>query len=232
MSKGSKFDLLYFPVPGRALTSQLLLSLAGADWKNSVPEWPKEKENMPYGRLPVLIETEQDGSKFVLSESRAIEEYIAARFGLLPAGIKNLAVSSQYVNQIFDIIEAFANIAGFKYETSLVFGAEIDGLTKTPEECKDRDQFYIAQHIVNLSKILTDLSKYFLQKHDQILAKSQSGYYFGDSITYADLTLYSVYYSLKSENLSAEFDSPNYPHINKLIQLVASNSAVATVINK
>ncbi|OMJ22703.1 Glutathione S-transferase 4 [Smittium culicis] len=232
MVKGSKFDLLYFPIPGRALTSQLLLSVAGADWKNSVPEWPKDKEAMPYGRLPVLIETEEDGSKFVLSESRAIEEYIAATFGLLPQGIKNLAVSSQYVNQIFDVIEAFASIAGFKYETSLVLGADIDGLTKTPDECKDRDQFYIAQNIVNLRKVLTDTAKYFLQKHEQILAKSQSGYYFGDSITYADLSFYSLYISLKTENLAAEFDSPNYPHINKLIQLVSSDSAVAAVINK
>ncbi|OMJ18620.1 Glutathione S-transferase 4 [Smittium culicis] len=232
MSQGSKFDLLYFPIPGRALTSQLLLSAAGADWKNSVPEWPKDKEAMPYGRLPVLIETEEDGSKFVLSESRAIEEYIAATFGLLPQGIKNLAVSNQYVNQIFDIVEAYANVAGFKYETSLVLGADIDGLTKTPDECKDRDQFYIAQNIVKLSKFLADSSKYFLQKHEQILAKSKSGYYFGDSITYADLTLYSIYFSLKSENLAAEFDSPNYPHVNKLIQLVASNPAVAAVINK
>ncbi|OMJ13515.1 putative glutathione S-transferase 6, partial [Smittium culicis] len=111
MTKGSKFDLLYFPIPARALTSQLMLSLAGADWKNSAPEWPKEKNNMPYGRLPVLIETEKDGSEFVLAESRAIEEYLATRFGFLPTGIKNLAVSSQYVNQMFDVIEADANFA-------------------------------------------------------------------------------------------------------------------------
>ncbi|OMJ20541.1 putative glutathione S-transferase 6 [Smittium culicis] len=232
MSQGSKFDLLYFPFPGRALTSRLLLSVAGADWKNSVPEWPKDKENMPYGRLPVLIETEQDGTEFVLSESRAIEEYLAARFNLLPQGIKNLAVSSQYVNQIFDVIEAYASIAGFKIKTSHALGADIDGLTKTPEECKDRDQFYIAQNIVNLTKSLRDTVKYFLQKHELILAKSQSGYYFGDSITYADLSLYTVYISLKNENLTDEFDSPNYPHVTKLIELVAANSAVAAVINK
>ncbi|OMJ10398.1 Glutathione S-transferase 4 [Smittium culicis] len=231
MNKGSKFDLLYFPFPGRALTSRLLLSVAGADWKNSVPEWPKDKESMPYGRLPVLIETEQDGSEFVLSESRAIEEYLAATFGLLPQGVKNLAVSSQYVNQIFDVIEAYANIAGFKITTSMALGADIDGLTKTPEECNDRDQFYIAQNIVNLKKALSDTIKYFLQKHEQILAKSKSGYYFGESATYADLSLYSVYFSLKSENLAAEFDTPNYPHVTKLIQLVAANPAVAAVIN-
>ncbi|OMJ11578.1 Glutathione S-transferase 4 [Smittium culicis] len=232
MTQDSKFDLLYFPIKGRALTSQLLLSLAGADWKNSVPEWPKDKEKMPYGRLPVLIETEEDGSKFVLSESRAIEEYLAARFDLLPQGIKNLAVSSQYVNQIFDIVDAFVNIVSFKNKTSMVHGVDVDGLTKFPSECKDREQFFIAQHIVNMIKILNDSVKYFLQKHDQILANSQSGYYFGDSITYADLTLYSIYFGLKCENLAAEFDSPNYPHINKLIQLVASNSTVAAVINK
>ncbi|OMJ24360.1 Glutathione S-transferase class-mu 28 kDa isozyme [Smittium culicis] len=231
MAQGSKFDLFYFSNRGRALTSQLLLSLAGADWKVSVPEWPKVKESMPYGRLPVLIETEQDGSEFVLSESRAIEEYLASTFGFLPASIKTLAVSSQYVNQIFDVIEVFASIAGFKHEISLDLGADIDGLTKNPDECKDRDQFYISQHIVNLSKILADSAKYLLQKHEQILAKSESGYYFGDSITYADLTLYSLYFSLKSYNLADEFDSPKYPHVTKLIQLVASNSAVVAVIN-
>ncbi|OMJ14743.1 Glutathione S-transferase 4 [Smittium culicis] len=232
MTTGSKFELLYFPIKGRALTSQLLLSLADADWKNSVPEWPKDKETMPYGRLPVLIETEQDGSEFVLTESRAIEEYLAARFGFLPAGIKNLAVSCQYINQIFDIVEAFVNIVSFKNKTSLTLGADIDGLTKTPDECKDRDQFYISQHIVSMNKVLSDSVKYFLQKHDQILAKSKSGYYFGDSITYVDLTLYSIYFGLKCQNLAAEFDSQNYPHINKLIQLVSSNPTIATVINK
>ncbi|OMJ18644.1 hypothetical protein AYI69_g6927 [Smittium culicis] len=165
----------------------------------------------------MIEDTEQDGSKFFLSEIRAIEEYLVVTFGLLSQGVKNLAVSSQYVNQIFDVFEAYADISGFKITTSQTLGADIDGLTKTPDECKDRDQFYIAQHILNMNKVLNDYIKYFLQKQDQILAKSQSSYYFGDSVTYADLALYTIYFSIKSENFAFEFDSPSYPHINKLI---------------
>ncbi|OMH83982.1 Glutathione S-transferase 3 [Zancudomyces culisetae] len=104
----SSFELLYFPINnGRATITKLMLNVGGAKWKLTTPDWPSAKQTMPYGRLPVLIETCTDGSKFTLCESKAIERYVAHKFGFLPSDAKEAATAEQYVDNIADSIEAY-----------------------------------------------------------------------------------------------------------------------------
>ncbi|OMH78819.1 putative glutathione S-transferase 6 [Zancudomyces culisetae] len=104
----SSFELLYFPINnGRGTITRLMLNVGGANWKQTTPDWPATKENMPYGRLPVLIETCTDGSKFTLCESKVIERYVAHKFGFLPSDAKEAATAEQYVDNISDSLEAF-----------------------------------------------------------------------------------------------------------------------------
>ncbi|OMJ10138.1 putative glutathione S-transferase 7, partial [Smittium culicis] len=81
----SSFEILYFPITGRVQTARTILSLANANWKNVVPDWPAIKESLPFGRLPLLTETAPDGSKYELVESTAIDRYLARKFGYLPS---------------------------------------------------------------------------------------------------------------------------------------------------
>ncbi|OMJ12900.1 hypothetical protein AYI70_g1274 [Smittium culicis] len=185
---------------------------------------------MPYGRLPVLIE-KSDGSEFVLSESRAIEEYLAGKFGYLPTGSKDHAVCTQYVCQIYEIIEAVCELANYIIITSFTLGPQIDGLTKSPDQCADRNQFYIAQRIADMRNSAISISDHFLAKHEQILSKSKSGFYFGDYITYPDILLFAALEFLKSRNVSSSFDRTKYPNVMNLIDKVGSDKAVADIIS-
>ncbi|OMH83983.1 putative glutathione S-transferase 6 [Zancudomyces culisetae] len=104
----STYELLYFPMNlGRANITRIMLNSAGATLKSACPAWPAEKENMPYGRLPVLVETKADGSKFTLCESQAIERYIARKYGFLPADLEQSAIAESYVDNIVDSIDLF-----------------------------------------------------------------------------------------------------------------------------
>ncbi|OMJ11942.1 Glutathione S-transferase 4 [Smittium culicis] len=227
----SNYELFYLPFHGRSLTSKILLELSGVNWKLTHPEWPKEKPNMPYGRLPVLVETDIDGTKFTLTESRAIEEYLADKFGFYPKDKKQQATCLQYVNQIFDVMESYVDIVIYTKRTALVVGAEAEGLTKKPEECEDREQFFIAKHLENINKTLTSTIAYFLEKHEHILSNSKSGYYIGDSITYADIALFSVFTCLKLRGLETQFSSIKFPHVMKLIEILGENKSITRVVN-
>ncbi|OMJ29239.1 Glutathione S-transferase class-mu 28 kDa isozyme [Smittium culicis] len=227
----SKYELFYLPFHGRSLTSKILLELGGVDWKLTHPEWPKEKLNMPYGRLPVLVETDIDGTKFTLAESRAIEEYLADKLGFYPKDKRQQAICLQYVNQIFDVMESYVNLIVYRKRTARDAGEEAEGLTKKPEECEDRDQFFIAKNLEIINESLTSTIAYFLEKHDHILSSSKSGYYFGDSVTYADIALFSVFTCLEFRGLDTQFSSTKFPHVMKLIEILRVNKSIARVVN-
>ncbi|WP_437832940.1 glutathione S-transferase family protein [Sorangium sp. So ce1153] len=78
--------LIYFPVRGRMEPARLMLELVGARYElETIPfelwSGPEGKERMlrctPFGQLPVL----QDG-EFVLSQSQAINRYVARKLNL------------------------------------------------------------------------------------------------------------------------------------------------------
>ncbi|OMJ16264.1 putative glutathione S-transferase 6 [Smittium culicis] len=228
----SKFELIYFPIHARGLSTRIMLQLGKADWVNTYPDWPMEKLNTPYGRLPVLVETKEDGSKFTLVESRAIEVYLANKFGLLPKDDSEKAKCLEYVSQTFDLIEGYCNVILFKVRTRNEFGSDHEGFHKKPEECTTKFDFYVAQNLVHLHKVLSNSTEFFLEKHEQILSKSKSVYYLGDSITYADISLYQAYADLKTIDHIHQFDSAKYPNVMKLIETLESNKDVVADVEK
>ncbi|KAJ2749697.1 hypothetical protein H4S06_004558 [Coemansia sp. BCRC 34490] len=107
----------YFKVPGYGETSRLLLLASGCKWVEENPEWPQEKPNQPFGRLPVLVEKSEDGSPdFVLSESGTIERYLARRLGFLPSDPKKAALQEQLRDQIADVVGSYLPVAFSNYE--------------------------------------------------------------------------------------------------------------------
>ena len=70
------YQLYYFPIPGRAEASRVVLSLANLSWKDNeinFEEYGRMKHNgeLPWGMVPML--RTPDG---VLAESAAILRYI------------------------------------------------------------------------------------------------------------------------------------------------------------
>ncbi|OMJ20109.1 putative glutathione S-transferase 6 [Smittium culicis] len=195
----SSFELVYFPITARAQTTRTMLSLADANWKNRVPQWPQEKESMPFGRLPQLNESRPDGSKFSLVESAAIERYLAREYGFLPSDIQTAAKLEAYVLQISDSYDAFIHHA-VKTRTAESHDAMVE-------------QF-----------------KFLFSRHEPILASNPSGHYHGDSISYPDIVLYTLYNQAKDANSADLFNNNECPNIMKLVTRMDANSKIAAAI--
>ncbi|KAJ2395587.1 hypothetical protein GGI05_001515, partial [Coemansia sp. RSA 2603] len=160
----SSFILRYFDFIGLGEASRILLTVAQVNWTEENPEWPKEKENQPFGRLPVLIEKSANGdADFVLTESPAIERYIGRLSGLLPADPKQAARQEQLREQQIDITTCF-------------FGQLVKD-----EEMKER-----------ATKKFNDLLFRMFKMHSEILrANGNNGHYFGNELTFIDITSYA-----------------------------------------
>ncbi|KAJ1801348.1 hypothetical protein LPJ59_000348 [Coemansia sp. RSA 2399] len=109
----SSYTLRYFDIPGLAEAPRLMLLASNSNWTEEHPEWPQEKPNQPFGRLPVLIEKCADGGPdFILCESGAIERYLARSLGFFPSDPKKAALQEQLRDQISDV-----RIAGTQFVT-------------------------------------------------------------------------------------------------------------------
>ena len=76
------YELLYFPARGRAEQIRVLFALHGVAFTDTpVTNWAELKPDLQFGRLPVLIERDDDGGEFVLPESGAIMRHLARAFG-------------------------------------------------------------------------------------------------------------------------------------------------------
>jgi len=76
------YKLFYFPFKGLGEPVRLLLTHAKVEFEDirvSSDEWPKHKEDMPMGQMPVL---EVDGKK--LCQSVAIGRYLAEKYNMMP----------------------------------------------------------------------------------------------------------------------------------------------------
>ncbi|XP_067684553.1 probable glutathione S-transferase 6 [Haliotis asinina] len=76
----STYKLIYFDIRAKAELARLMFAYQGQEYEDSrisMEEWPALKPKMPFGQVPVL---EVDGR--MLSESVAITNYLARKFGL------------------------------------------------------------------------------------------------------------------------------------------------------
>ncbi|KAG0224662.1 hypothetical protein BGW42_004959 [Actinomortierella wolfii] len=163
----SSYVVTYLPLMGRSGLIRVMLHLAGAKITHRVETFDSIKANrsqFPYGRVPVLEETMEDGTKFVLAEAIAIEHYLAEKYGLLApidnpdprlsAKIKSVALNT-YLELNFNIFD--------------------------PVFQKNEEQ---------QAKFRTEILPLWVANHERLLRNNgNNGHYFGDRLTLADLTV-------------------------------------------
>ncbi|KAJ1986277.1 hypothetical protein H4R33_003443 [Dimargaris cristalligena] len=165
----TRFEILYFQATGRAEIPRAILDYADVEYKSTYPtDWPAEKSQTPYGQLPVLKEFESDSTEpsFVLTDSDAIQRYLAARYGLYgtsPADLKNNAQQDAVLGQWKDVTEVLVQA---------VFVA------KTEEEKAAK------------FKKLGEVAAHLFKKHDELLLRNGTGHYVGNKTTLADIMAY------------------------------------------
>nr|CDJ94827.1 Glutathione S-transferase domain containing protein [Haemonchus contortus] len=157
------YKLTYFDGRGPAEIIRQLFVVAGEDFEDvrvTFDDWPKLKEGMPFGQLPVL---EIDGKQ--LCQSFAIVRYLAKQFGY--AG-KN-AWEEASVDAIGDQFKDF-------------FYNEIRPYIRTLLGFEKGDLAALEKSIVPAHGELFTFMTNFLKNNP-------SGYLVGDSLTWADLYL-------------------------------------------
>ncbi|KAJ2830044.1 hypothetical protein GGI24_001998 [Coemansia furcata] len=171
----------YFKVAGFGETSRLLLTAAQVEWIEENPEWPQEKPNQPFGRLPVLIEQSADSSPdLILSESATIERYIARTYGFLPADPRQAALQEQLRDRLNDVILAYFVPKSVNDEAKAEAQAKFEGL---------------------LDKLVT--------VNSELLRKSgNNGHLFGSTLSLADIATYAFLWMFLVKPMEALEDSP------------------------
>ncbi|KAJ2784342.1 hypothetical protein GGI15_002289 [Coemansia interrupta] len=207
----SSFTLRYFDFIGLGEASRILLTVAQADWTEENPEWPQEKENQPFGRLPVLVERSANGeTDFVLTESPAIERYIGRLSGLLPADPKQAARQEQLREQQIDITTCFF--------VQLV---------------KDVDMKKAAT-----GKFDDLLCRMFKMHSEALRANGNNGHYFGSELSFIDVTSYAfiklfvMYMQKYQDDIAAVFKSKITPEFAKLVSVVESDPLMKAYVAK
>ncbi|KAJ2796966.1 hypothetical protein H4R20_005355 [Coemansia guatemalensis] len=206
------YILRYFNLLGLAESIRLLLTAANVEWTEEHPEWPQEKPNQPFGRLPVLIEKSTDGSPdFVICESGNIERYLARTYGFLPADLKKAALQEQVRDQMADVLAAF-----------VVSGRAISDEDKKAAQ-KSLDEIF---------------DKFIAVQSKNIQNNGNTGHLFGDSLSYADIVLYAFIKNMvigfeKFKPGVSDYVKPKVtPEIIKLISTVEADPKLAKVVLK
>ncbi|KAJ2849400.1 hypothetical protein IWW36_002646 [Coemansia brasiliensis] len=207
----SSYVLRYFPLRARAEPIRFLLLASGESFSEETPNWPADKDQQPLGQLPVLIEKDADGSEFVLTESQAIEKYLAEKLNLLvKTGLKDTARENQLRAQLNDVINLLFNY---------IYGSE-SAREETHEQFKKQAELLV---------------KY----HEKVLAENGSnGHYFGNKTTYVDICLYTFLAVIRQPNDASIpnctdfFTESKAPGINKVFQAVQNDPIAAAYIAK
>ncbi|KZC09849.1 PREDICTED: glutathione S-transferase-like [Dufourea novaeangliae] len=106
------YKLTYFPVAALGEPIRFLFNYGGVEFEDNRfdrDDWPKLKQEMPFGQVPVL---EIDGKKY--PQSVAISRYLAKKFGVLGKDDLEALQVDATVDTIHDLR---AKMAASHYET-------------------------------------------------------------------------------------------------------------------
>jgi len=115
-SSSSTYKLIYFNVRALAETSRMLFKAAGVEFedfrypiqfvegKPIRPEWDNDKSKYLYAKIPVL---ELDGGKSQISQSHAIERFLATRFKFMGDSDVEAGQIDSVGEQINDLKQAY-----------------------------------------------------------------------------------------------------------------------------
>ncbi|KAK3833579.1 MAG: hypothetical protein J3R72DRAFT_494835 [Linnemannia gamsii] len=191
----STFEIKYFGIHGLAHNSRILLALSGAKFTSDIPEdWASEKPNAPFGVMPLLTETSADGKHTLhVSESEAIERYLARKFGFLGKD----AFEEVLVNTFITNDNSLMNQLFAKY--LIVKDVEVKAANK--------------------ESLITDNIAPWIKNHEQHLkANGANGHYVGNKITLADVKtnfVISLIQSITGDDLISESKTPSLWEVRK-----------------
>ncbi|KAJ1949990.1 hypothetical protein EC988_004553 [Linderina pennispora] len=195
-NNGTSYVLRYFDVQGYGETIRMLLTFLK----------PEEKENQPFGHLPVLVEKNADGEvTFVLSESQTIERYLARKYCLMPTDLQQAARQEQLRDQLIGVQK-------YHFEYCKATGA--------------RKEILVDKYTEDASKLAA--------VHAQALRDNgNNGHYIGDKTSYIDIAAYAFFKFFRSEGPRALekklklFEPENAPEIAKLNATIEADEDLA-----
>lgn len=207
-----EYRLVYFNGRGLAEGARLLFTIAkvsfvderysfvrNADGSVIRPEWEANKANrdlFPFAKIPVLVLA--DGTS--IAQSKAIERFVAKKFGLMGANEVECALIDSIIEQLNDLRKAYQD-ARWKQD---------EGIALRNFVTKDLLPFL-------------ELFELWLERR-----KSQSTPYFvGDNVSYADIALYYCIWTL--ENGSDDEKRGVAEAVKKTPKIVALKEAVAAI---
>jgi len=160
-----KYQLVYFDLEGLAEVSRLLFAVGGQEFEDKrYPfekkdgkvvrvEWEADKHKYPFGKIPVL---DIDGT--VITQSRAIENFLAKKFNLLGKGPLEAALIEGIVEQVKDIRGTWNehNAKGEQGAKDFFSTALPESLEQFEKQLKDnKSGFFVGKKIT-----LADISVY------------------------------------------------------------------------
>lgn len=161
----TRYELLYFPVRGRAEPIRLLFAAAGVDFTDTrVTDWPTRKATTPFGKMPVLIERDDEGREFQVPESMAILRHLARVFGFAGESERATTSADAIAEALIDWRTRFTPVAFAQF-------------AKTEQSVID--------------KYWHDLPA-TLDLFERLAGKHTGGYFVGDAPTYADLLAFDT----------------------------------------
>ncbi|KAL6067596.1 Glutathione S-transferase P [Balamuthia mandrillaris] len=196
-----KPTLTYFNTPGRAEVARLLLELAGADYEwvgfaykgSAGGNWAEYKSAHAEELAFGQVPRYQEPDGLDLVQSSAIARYLAKKHGFNGANETEAALIDQFSEGVVD------------------FGSVSISVVFAPEGSK-------AQLLVKL--LSEDLPKW-LGYFERALAKSGTGYFVGDKVSYADLQLFialNLVFTLEGTREIFE----GFPHVKAAHEKVAN----------
>ncbi|KAJ2784343.1 hypothetical protein GGI15_002290 [Coemansia interrupta] len=211
-SNTPSYVLRYFAATGIAETSRLLLTASNVDWTEEHPEWPQAKADQPFGRLPVLLESDgSSGSEYVLSESPTIERYLARKHGFIPNDLQLASRQEEIRDQQRDVFQAFLNVRKFEGEA--------------------KQEALKAYH---------NLVDKMFEVHSRILRENgNNGFHFGNDISFVDLGALALVRTIidmdggKLEQERSKYLAENLtPEFKKLVETLESNPKLQAHISE
>ncbi|KAJ2724184.1 hypothetical protein GGI07_002138 [Coemansia sp. Benny D115] len=192
----------YFNSPGLSEGCRLLLTASGHKWTEENPAWPQEKANQPFGQMPVLVVLDEDGkADFILDQSTTIERYLARVHGFMPSDVRQAARQEQLRDQLADVHLALS-------------------LRRFVAEDKK------ATAIERFENLLETL----FRVHGKVLQENgNNGHYFGDKLSYIDITAYGFFRSMflwgtgVQEDLASYISNKMTPEFRKFIATVEAD---------
>lgn len=199
----TNYKLIYFNLRARGEVTRLLLEVAGVPYEDSrvdFTRWPDLKKDTPFGQLPIL---EIDGVR--ICQSNTIARYLANKYGL--AGKTELEKAR--ADMIVDCSEDVTK--------------EISKLIVEKDEAKRNE---LKQKLEN------ELLPNYFAKFEALLKENKNGdgYFVGDSMTWADITIANGSSWINLLELGNPADK--HPKLKALVERVESHPKIAAWIKK